>query len=322
MNGYDLLNVFAVPKLPDVVLERVGLTLAGTETEAEAVSKSDSRSKLRTAADYMNATIKLAEIANSMDASWQYQQLKDGTQQLICGLHAFLSKLEMMPKDHDGAATVAPRLRHREHKCANLIKIVKDFGRRYPRGLSLPKIVEETLLFTKRVAESLAEFPQNFGLWKIGSEDQNSGYIRKHIAGKFIERVRGHTPSDLWDAWTLEQVLMVTLDRMNLPQGATQTWDGQQIKRNFAVSSFMLSCWACLFHAADSKYGRHQVSCNSGAFKRKRRTKDVSRVCARLPDYFVLFEAHRRFRCAPGVGMSSCCCGLDYSRVCWAAFGQ
>ena len=108
--------------------------------------------------------------------------------------------------DQDGAATIAPRLRHREHKCANLIKIVKDFGRRYPGGLSLPKTVEETLLFAKRAAESLAEFPQNFGLWKIGSEDQNSGYIRKHIAGKFIERVRGHTPSDLWDAWTLEQV--------------------------------------------------------------------------------------------------------------------
>ena len=28
-----------------------------------------------------------------------------------------------------------------------------------------------------------------------------------------------------------------------------------------------------------------------------------------------ILEAHRRFRCAPGIGMSSCGCGLDYSRV-------
>ena len=75
MNGYDLLNVFAVPKLPDVVLERVGLTLAGTETEAEAVSRSASRSKLRTAADHTNATIKLAEIVDSIDSKWHCQRL-------------------------------------------------------------------------------------------------------------------------------------------------------------------------------------------------------------------------------------------------------
>ena len=77
LSGYDLLNgyVFPVLKLPDVVLEGVGLTSAGTETEAEAVSKPDSRSKLRTAADHTNATIKLAEIVDSIDSKWHYQQL-------------------------------------------------------------------------------------------------------------------------------------------------------------------------------------------------------------------------------------------------------
>ena len=76
-SGFDLLNgyVFPVLKLPDVVLEGVGLTSAGTETEAEAVSKPDSRSKLRTAADHTNATIKLAEIVDSIDSKWHYQQL-------------------------------------------------------------------------------------------------------------------------------------------------------------------------------------------------------------------------------------------------------
>ena len=111
-----------------------------------------------------------------------------------------------MQMDQDGAATIAPRLRHREHKWANLTKIAEDFDKRYPEGLSLPKTVEETLLFATRVAEFLAEFPKNFGLGKIDGEDKNSGYIRKLIMRKFIEWARGHTPSDLWDAWTLEQV--------------------------------------------------------------------------------------------------------------------
>ena len=38
--------------------------------------------------------------------------------------------------------------------------------------------------------------------------------------------------------------------------------------------------------------------------------------------FFISFGAHRRFRCAPRVRMSSCCCGSDYARVCQAAFGQ
>ena len=68
--------------------------------------------------------------------------------------------------DQDGAATIAPRLRHREHKWANLIKIAEDIDKRYTEGRSLPKTVEETLLFAKRVAEFPAEFPKNFGLGK------------------------------------------------------------------------------------------------------------------------------------------------------------
>ena len=87
-----------------------------------------------------------------------------GTQQLFYGLDA--QKLDMMPKDQDGAATIAPRLRHREHKWANLIKIAEDIDKRYTEGRSLPKTVEETLLFAKRVAEFPAEFPKNFGLGK------------------------------------------------------------------------------------------------------------------------------------------------------------
>ena len=92
----------------------------------------------------------------------------------------------------------------------------------------MPKTVEETLLFAKRVAEFPAEFPKNFGLGKIDGEDKDSGYIRKLIMRKFIEWASGHTPSDLWDAWTLEQVLMVTPDKLNLLGGVTKTWGGQQ----------------------------------------------------------------------------------------------
>ena len=256
LSGYDLLNgyVFAVLKLPDVVSEWVGLTLAGTETVTEAVSKSDSRSKLRTAADYMNATIKLAEIVDGIDTDWQCKQLLGGCQQIHFGLTPFLKRLDMMSNTKDGAAAIAPRLRHREHEWANLIKIAKDFDDRYPEGLSLPKTVEETLLFAKRVAEFLVEFPKKFGLGTLDGEDKNSGYLRKHIVRKFVEWARGHTPSDSWDAWTLEQVLEVTPDKMNLLRGVPQTWDGQQIKKRFAVSSFMFSCWACLFHGVDGKY--------------------------------------------------------------------
>ena len=255
LSGYDLLNgyVVAVLKLPDVVLEWVGLTLAGTETEAEAVSRSASRSKLRTAADYMNATIKLARIVDSIDTDWQCQQLLGGTQQLIFGLTTLLRKLDMMSDTKDGAASIAPKLQHRDDQWAELIKIAKDFDDRYPEGLSLPKTVEETLLFAKRVAEFLVKFPKKFGLGTLVGEGKNSGYVRKHIVRKFVEWARGHTPSDLWDAWTLEQVLEVTPDKMNLLQGVPRTWDGQQIKQKFAVSSFMLSCWACLFHGVDSK---------------------------------------------------------------------
>ena len=47
----------------------------------------------------------------------------------------------------------------------------------------------------------------------------------------------------------------------------------------------------------------------------------MSRVCVRWPDYLCLFEARRRFRCAPGVGMSSCCCGLDHSECLSSVLG-
>ena len=256
LTGYDLLNgyVVAVLKLPEVVLEWVGLTLAGTETVTEAVSKSDSRSKLRTAADYTTATIKLAAIVDRMDARWQCQQLMGGSQQSVFGLRKLLTNLDMIPTNPARGATIAPGPQYREHMWANLTKIAEDFDKRYPDGLSLPKTVEETLLFAKRVAEFLAEFPKNFGHGKSDDVDLNSGYIRKCIVRKFIVWARRHTPSDIWDAWTLEQVLMVTPDKLNLLEGVTKTWNGHQIKRNFAVSSFMLSCWACLFHAVDNKY--------------------------------------------------------------------
>ena len=124
----------------------------------------------------------------------------------------------------------------------------------------MPNTVEETFLFVQRVTEFLVEFPKKFGHGSLGSEDdsesktKHSGYIRKHLVRKFIDWARGRTPSDLWDAWTLEQVLAVTPDKMNLLHGVPRSWNGLKIKNKFAVNIFMFSCWVGLFHSMPMKY--------------------------------------------------------------------
>ena len=267
VDGRDLLNLYSIAalKLPSAIATWLPLAVGSPIVSDGGPAAVPPQKLLMTATDFADASVKMASIVSSIDATWEVQQLQTGSQNLLLGPSKFCHLLGMCktPPTPEAKANATKYLGCIEalasaSRCEDvwedLVKAADQFDQNHPDGLEFPRTAEETQTFLDEVTAFLCSFPSKFGHGPDGKDTKVVWYVRKHVVRKVLLWIRRRTPKRIWHMWKVSDIRKFTPDKCDLLSTLADDMTLDNVEARFGVDGFMLACWACLFKGVNARY--------------------------------------------------------------------